>query len=69
MNLETSDELANFYGSQQVLLDELLSPEEVTERINAVTREDIIRVAKKYLDPDRMVIVVLGNQEKIKLKY
>ncbi|MEK6743759.1 MAG: pitrilysin family protein [Nitrospirota bacterium] len=44
-------------------------PQKYPALINAVTREDILRVAKKYIDPDRMVIVVLGNQEKIKLKY
>jgi zinc protease len=44
-------------------------PRKYPALINAVTREDILRVAKKYLDPDRIVIVVLGNQEKIKLKY
>jgi predicted Zn-dependent peptidase len=34
-----------------------------------VTREDIQRVAKKYLHPDRMAVVVVANQEKAKLKY
>jgi len=34
-----------------------------------VTKEDILRVAKKYLHPDRMVIVVVANQERAKLKF
>ena len=37
--------------------------------IQAVTREDVRRVARKYLDPDRMAIVVVADQEKAKLKY
>ena len=37
--------------------------------INSVTKEDILRAAKKYLHPDRMAIVVVANQEKAKLKY
>lgn len=37
--------------------------------INAVTKEDILRVAKKYLDTKNYVLVVVGNMEKAKLKY
>ncbi len=33
------------------------------ERINSVTIEDIARVAKKYLHPDRAHILVVGNKE------
>ncbi len=36
--------------------------------INGVTREDIRRVANRYLHPDRMVIIVVANEEKAKLK-
>ena len=37
--------------------------------INAITKEDILRVAKKYLDPANYVLVVVGDMEKTKLKY
>jgi zinc protease len=37
--------------------------------INAVTREDVLRVANKYLDPANYVLVVVGNMEKAKLKF
>ncbi|MBI5633992.1 MAG: insulinase family protein [Nitrospirae bacterium] len=37
--------------------------------INAVTKEDILRVARKYLDTKNYVLVVVGNMDKIKLKY
>jgi predicted Zn-dependent peptidase len=35
-------------------------------RIGAVTAEDVQRVARKYLDPDAMQIVAVGDARKIK---
>jgi len=36
--------------------------------INGVTKDDILRVAKKYLDPDNFVLVIVADQEKAALK-
>jgi zinc protease len=36
------------------------------DKVNAVTAEDIQRVARKYLDPDAMQIVAVGDGRKIK---
>lgn len=44
-------------------------PQRYPSLINSVTKEDVLRVAKKYIDPGRMVIVVLADQEKAKLRY
>ena len=37
--------------------------------INSVTKEDVIRVARKYLAPENYVLVVVANQKKAMLKY
>ena len=36
-----------------------------TQRILAVTREDVQRVAKKYIDPEKVAIVIVGDRAKI----
>jgi len=35
------------------------------DKVRAVTREDLQRVAKKHLDPEKMAILVVGDWEKI----
>jgi len=35
------------------------------DRIAAVTREDVLRVAQKYLHPDRLAILVVGKIEEV----
>ena len=36
------------------------------ENIAAVTKDDVTRVANKYLDPDRVLIVIVGNAKQIR---
>jgi zinc protease len=35
------------------------------ERVQAVTREDVQRVAREHLDPEQMAILVVGNWEEV----
>jgi zinc protease len=37
--------------------------------ISAITKEDVLNVAKKYLDTSRYVLIVVGNMDKAALKY
>jgi predicted Zn-dependent peptidase len=34
-------------------------------RVNAVTKNDVLRVAQKYIDPDHLAIVIVGDKAKI----
>ena len=38
---------------------------EFISKVNAVTLEDVDRVAKQYLDPDNMAIVIVGDRKVI----
>nr|MBC8413612.1 insulinase family protein [bacterium] len=68
MRIETGERIANFlvavelYGLGSDYVDEYAG------FINAVTSENILLIAKKYLHPEKLVIVVVGDQEKIALQ-
>jgi predicted Zn-dependent peptidase len=34
-------------------------------RVNAVTKDDVLRAAQKYIDPDHLAIVIVGDKAKI----
>jgi len=69
LRMDTSAKIAGILTSIEIFNLGLDYPQRYPGLINAVTKEDILRVARKYIAPDRTVVVVLGNQEKIKLKY
>jgi predicted Zn-dependent peptidase len=59
VNFETNLKLASIHGVE-ALLDRIEPFEEGVRRINAVTQEDILRVAQRYLDLERYVSVAMG---------
>jgi len=68
LRLETGARIANFliaveyYGLGMDYIDKYPS------YINSVTKEDVLRVAKKYLDPENFTLVVVADQIKAGLK-
>jgi zinc protease len=69
LRMDTSAKIAGILTSIEIYRLGLDYPQKYPGLINAVTKEDILRVAKQYIAPDRMAVVVLGDQEKIKLRY
>jgi len=69
LRMDTSAKIAGMLTNIEIYGLGLDYPQRYAGLINAVTKDDVLRVAKKYIDPDHMAMVVLGNQEKIKLKY
>lgn len=63
-SLETPDALANFYASQQITEKRILTPEEISKRIDGVSAEDIKRVAKQYFKLDNLRLAICGPLKK-----
>lgn len=49
LQLEGTSSLCNYLGQQELLTGEILLPDEVVRRIDAVTPDDILRVARRLL--------------------
>ncbi|MDP2638781.1 MAG: pitrilysin family protein [Candidatus Azambacteria bacterium] len=60
LNVETSDELANFYGFQEILKEKILQPEELIKKVRAVTADDILAVAKDIFQPAKLNLAMIG---------
>lgn len=69
--LETSDDLADFFGFQELMHEEIIKPSEKIKKIKAVTKEDIKKVLKQIMKPERLNLALIGpftarDEEKFK---
>lgn len=60
LRLEESSAVAAWLGTGESLLPRILTVEEVVEHLEAVTSDDLLRVARAYLRPNLARIVLLG---------
>ena len=60
LRMEDSGAVAGWIGTGEALLPRILTVEEVIERFEAVTADDLLRVARRYLDPAAARLAVLG---------
>lgn len=61
MNLETTDALAEFYASQEVVRGKLKTPKEIEMGIRKVTAEDVMKVAKDIFRNDNLNLAIVGD--------
>jgi len=61
MRLDTQAKLANFLTQVEYYGLGLDYPERYSSLIRAITREEVLRVAKKYLHPKNTILVVVAN--------
>lgn len=71
LSLEATDDIANFYGAQELLKGELKTIEEKAKLLEAVNAEDIRKIARKIFITKNLNIALIGpyknkqNLEKI----
>jgi len=58
--LEASDAQASFYGLQEILKKEILTPKEVYKQIDKITQDDILKVAKDIFRPEKLNLALIG---------
>ena len=67
--LEPSDALASFYVGQELLQKEVLTPKEIYDRINKVSSQDVLQVARDIFKPKNLNLALVGPlQDKDKFK-
>jgi len=67
--LESSDARASFYAGQELLENRILTPEEVFKKIDQISQDDILKVAKDIFQPKKLNLALIGPfKEEIKFK-
>ena len=61
LELEDSRSVAGFYSSQELLEKELLNPDQLLEKIDKVTVEEVEEAARKYFKNSGMNMAGIGN--------
>lgn len=64
MGLETSDHLATFYGGQEIITKEIITPEELIKKIEGVKSDEIMAVANDIFHNDKLNLATIGPFKK-----
>ncbi|EKP93632.1 M16 family metallopeptidase [Thermaerobacter subterraneus] len=68
MGLESTGSRMNRLGRTLLMLDRVVTVEEVVRRVEAVTAEQVAAAAERLLDPDRWVVAGVGPAESLPLR-
>ena len=63
LSLDSSDSQASFYGTQELLAGEVLTPDEKFKKIDKVSVEDIKKLAEDIFLPEKLNLAVIGPAE------
>jgi predicted Zn-dependent peptidase len=61
LGLESSDELANFFGFQELFKQKIKTPKEVENEIEKITASDIAKVAKEIITNEKLNMAIVGK--------
>ncbi|MBI3046342.1 MAG: insulinase family protein [Candidatus Harrisonbacteria bacterium] len=60
IGLETSDELASFYGQQELFHKDILSPKDVLKKIESVSAKEVLKVAQDIIKNEHLNLALIG---------
>lgn len=66
LSLESSDEVAMFFGEQELLLREILQPEEILNKIEKVSKNDILKIESDIFKPWKANLVAIGQHSSLR---
>lgn len=61
LGLEDTQSVATMFGMNQILENEIKTPVDILAKVEAVTRDDVERVAKKYLNTKAFNLAIIGD--------
>lgn len=64
LSLEDTKNVNRFFGVQELLLDKMITPEDVYEGVDKVSLDDVMRVANKILVPEGLNLAIIGPYDK-----
>lgn len=68
LRLDTNRKVANFLAQVEFFGLGLDYPDRYPELIQRVSQQDVLRVARLYLQPDKLIVIVVANEEKAGLR-
>ena len=64
LGLESSDEVASFFGEQELFQKRILQPKDILKKIEGVSKDDIIKVIKDVFQPKKANLAIIGPYNK-----
>lgn len=69
LSLESSDAIAEYYGFQEIFKKEIKKPEEIAEKIRAISATDLKKLASEIFVENQLNLAVIGqNADKTELE-
>lgn len=62
-HLESTENVANYYGAQVLLVNEVMTPEERLKHLDAVTAEDVQAIANDLFIPENLLLAAIGTDK------
>ena len=60
LRLEDTRGILNWIGTQEIIGGDIETPEQLIEKLDAVTTDDVLRVARRFFNPERYRLAVVG---------